>query len=66
MRVSTDSLDPMLDRANAIFPFAIAILLPPAGLLLGLLQLTQEDRGLAVRLIVVSLLAAAAWALLLL
>ena len=56
----------MLDRANAIFPFAIAILLPPAGLLLGLLQLTQEDRGLAVRLIVVSLLAAAAWALLLL
>ena len=56
----------MFERANAIFPFAIAILLPPAGLLLGLLQLTQDDRGLGVRLVVVSLLAAAVWALLLL
>ncbi|MEI7625211.1 MAG: hypothetical protein WCK06_03600 [Actinomycetota bacterium] len=51
----------MSERANAIFPFAIAVVLPPAGILLGLLALTQEDRGVAIRLIVVSLLAAVVW-----
>jgi hypothetical protein len=52
-------------RVAAIVPFAIAVLLPPAGLLIGLLQLTQEDRQRGYRLIAVAILAAAAWALLL-
>jgi hypothetical protein len=52
--------------AARIFPFAIAVLLPPAGILLGLAGIPQEDRELGVRLIVVSVLAAVVWALLLL
>jgi hypothetical protein len=50
----------MKERANVIFPFAIACALPPAGLVLGLISL-EEDRSLGIRLIVVSLLAAAVW-----
>jgi len=53
-------------RATIIFPFAIAVFLPPAGLLLGLAALTQEERELGVRLVIVSVLAAAVWAFLLL
>ena len=53
----------MGERATSLFPFAIAIVLPPAGLILGLLNL-QQDRDLGVRLIVVSLLAALVWVLL--
>ena len=56
----------MRARATAVFPFAIAVFLPPAGLLLGLVQYTQEDRDLGVRLIVVAAIASAVWALLLL
>jgi hypothetical protein len=52
-------------RASAVFPFAIAVFLPPAGLLLGVMQYTQEDRDLGVRLIVVAVLAAIVWVLLL-
>lgn len=55
----------MRDRATAVFPFAIAVFLPPAGLLLGVMQYAQEDRDLGVRLIVVAVLAAVVWALLL-
>jgi hypothetical protein len=50
-------------RASTILPFAIAIVLPPAGLLLGLAGL-QHDRELGIRLIVVAVLAAVVWALL--
>ncbi|MFN2612581.1 MAG: hypothetical protein ABR536_04330 [Solirubrobacterales bacterium] len=50
----------MKERANAIFPFAIACALPPAGLFLGLLAM-EDDRGLGARLLVVSVLAAAIW-----
>ncbi len=50
---------------SSILPFAIAVLLPPAGLLIGLLQLTQEDRERGVRIVAVSLLAALLWILLL-
>ena len=32
----------MCERASNIFPFGIAVVLPPAGLLLGLLNLQQE------------------------
>lgn len=56
----------MRTRATAIFPFAIAVLLPPAGLLVGLAALTQNERDLGVRLVIVSLLAAAVWAFILL
>lgn len=52
-------------RAAEIFPFAIAVVIPPAGLLIGLLQLSQDDRNLGLRIIVVALLAAVVWALLL-
>lgn len=54
----------MGERASLYLPFAIAVLLPPAGLVLGLIGL-QEERDRGVRLIVVSLLAALVWALLL-
>ncbi len=54
----------MGERASSLFPFGIAIVLPPAGLLLGLLNLQQENRVLGIRLILVSLLAAAIWVLL--
>lgn len=48
-------------RATAIFPFAIAVVLPPAGLLLGLAALTQGDRDLGTCLLVVAVLAAGVW-----
>jgi hypothetical protein len=51
-------------RAAEIFPFAIAVLLPPAGLVLALVAI-EEDRDLAIRLGAVAVLAAAVWAFLL-
>ncbi len=56
----------MGEQMARIFPFAIAVLFPPAGLLLGLAGLQQQERELGIRLIVVSVLAAVVWALLLL
>jgi len=50
----------MLERLAGIFPFAIAALLPPAGLLMGLSQL-DKDRELGLRLIAVALLASVVW-----
>ncbi len=55
----------MGERAVALYPFAIAVALPPAGLFLGLIAFSQNDRTQGTRLIVVSVLAAAVWALLL-
>lgn len=55
----------MGQRLAELFPFLIAVLLPPAGVLLGLTQL-QRERELGIRLIVVSLLAALVWVLLIL
>ncbi len=54
----------MGERASSIFPFGIAVVLPPAGVILGLLNLQQGEKDLGVRLIVVSLLAAIVWVLL--
>ncbi len=54
----------MGERASTLFPFGIAVVLPPAGLLLGLLNIQQENRDLGIRLILVSVLAAVVWALL--
>ena len=53
----------MSERLAGIFPFAIAVLLPPAGVLLGLVELRQ-DRELGIRLLVVAVLAAVVWTLL--
>jgi hypothetical protein len=54
----------MGERASNLFPFGIAVVLPPAGLLLGLLNLQQENRVLGIRLILTSLVAAVVWVLL--
>jgi hypothetical protein len=51
------------NRLSAVLPFAIAIFLPPAGLILGLVEL-QQDRQMGARLIAVALLAALVWVLL--
>jgi hypothetical protein len=53
----------MGERASTLFPFGIAIVLPPAGALLGALNLQQGERDLGMRLIAVSLLAAIVWVL---
>jgi hypothetical protein len=53
----------MGERLSAILPFVIAVLLPPAGVLLGLVE-AQRDRAAGLRLIAVSVLAAIVWALL--
>jgi hypothetical protein len=53
----------MSERLSDLLPFVIAVLLPPAGLLLGLVELRQ-DRELGIRLLVVALLAAVVWTLL--
>lgn len=50
----------MLDRATALFPFAIAVVLPPAGAIIGILAL-GTDRELGIRLVVVAVLAALIW-----
>jgi hypothetical protein len=52
------------ERASSLFPFGIAVVLPPAGLILGLLNIQQDDRELGIRLIAVSVLAAIVWVLL--
>ncbi len=54
----------MGERATSLFPFGIAVVLPPAGFLLGILNLLQDNRVLGIRLILVSLLAAVVWVLL--
>ncbi|HVQ58912.1 MAG TPA: hypothetical protein VMS60_08410 [Solirubrobacterales bacterium] len=54
----------MGERASSLFPFGIAVVLPPAGLILGLLNIQQDDRELGFRLIAVSVLAAIVWVLL--
>ena len=53
----------MGDWIPRAFPFAIAIVLPPAGLILGLAAL-QEDRELGLRVMAVAVLAAVGWVLL--
>jgi hypothetical protein len=53
----------MGDWIPKAFPFAIAIVLPPAGLILGLAAL-QEDRELGLQVMAVAVLAAVVWVLL--
>ena len=52
-------------RAAWLLPFAIAIVLPPAGFLLGLITLDQ-DRQLGIWVMIGAVAAAGIWALLLL
>ncbi len=54
----------MGERASSLFPFGIAAVLPPAGLILGLLSLQQGEREQGIGVIVVALLAAVVWVLL--
>jgi hypothetical protein len=49
------------ERASQLFPFGIAVVLPPAGLILGLLNFQQGNKDLGMRLIAVSVLAAFVW-----
>ena len=53
----------MDERLNAYIPFVLAVLFPPVGLVLGLLSLGDE-RGTGIRLLAVSIAAAAVWLLL--
>lgn len=54
----------MKQRAGDIFPFAIAVVLPPAGIVLGLFA-AQDDRDLGLRIVGVAVLALVVWTLLL-
>jgi hypothetical protein len=55
----------MGEQANRVFPFAIAVVLPPAGIIIGLAAM-QQDRDLGLRLLLTAALAAVIWVLLLL
>ncbi|HET6997959.1 MAG TPA: hypothetical protein VFI03_05155 [Solirubrobacterales bacterium] len=53
----------MGERLSLFFPFILAVLFPPVGVLLGAIE-WPKDRELGMRLIAVSLLAAVVWFLL--
>src|SRR3954464_5396748 len=53
----------MGDWIPKAFPFAIAVVLPPAGLILGFAAM-QENRDLGLRVMAVAVLAAFVWGLL--
>ncbi len=53
----------MGERAAEYFPYVLAVLLPPVGLLLAAVA-WRDDRAEATRLTIVSLLATAIWILL--
>lgn len=55
----------MGERLGLYFPFILAVLFPPVGILLGAIE-WPKDRELGMRLIAVSLLAVVVWVLLLL
>jgi hypothetical protein len=54
----------MSERLTLSFPFILAILFPPVGILLGAIE-WPKDRELGMRLIAVSLLAMVVWVVLL-
>jgi uncharacterized membrane protein YqaE (UPF0057 family) len=53
----------MGERLTEYFPFILAVLFPPVGVLLGAVE-WPKDRELGMRLISISLLAGVVWALL--
>ncbi len=54
----------MGERLSAYFPFALAVILPPVGVLLGLIALQNDDREAGLRLIGIAVAAAVVWVLL--
>ena len=54
----------MGEKASRIFPFGIAVVLPPAGIIIGLLYVLQGDPELGWRLVGAALLGAIIWVLL--
>ena len=50
----------MGERAAIYVPYALAVLFPPVGVILGAVGL-REDREMGMRLIAISLLAAVVW-----
>lgn len=54
----------MRERGAIYFPFAIALVLPPAGFILGAVTVAEGNRNLGVRLMAIAVLAAAIWAFL--
>jgi len=52
----------MGERLSLYVPFVLAVLFPPVGLLLGLIGLQDGERDKGIRLLIVSVLAAAIWA----
>ena len=52
----------MRERAAQIFPFAIAVILPPAGLILGFFT-AEEDQEFGVRIMAVAAMALGVWAI---
>jgi hypothetical protein len=54
----------MKSRATEIFPLAIALVLPPAGLLIGLFAM-QENRDNGLRICAAALVGVVVWVLLL-
>jgi hypothetical protein len=55
----------MLDRLRALFPFAVAVALPLAGVVLALARFAAGGRDEALRLAAATLLGVALYALLL-
>ena len=53
----------MGERLSLYFPYILAVLFPPVGILLGAIE-WPKDRELGMRLIAVALLATVVWALL--
>jgi len=51
----------MRERATVLYPFAIAIVLPPAGVVLGVAAMSGEDRDNGFRIVIVAVLAALVW-----
>lgn len=50
------SLQPMLDRLRAAFPYIVAVALPLAGVIIAILRYTQGERDDALRIALVAVL----------
>jgi hypothetical protein len=55
----------MLDRLRWVFPYAVAVALPLAGVVLAVIRYADGDRHDALRLAAASLLGVCLWALIL-
>lgn len=55
----------MRERASSAFPFAIAAVFPPAGLILAAATAADGDRDMGIRIALAAVLGAFIWALVL-